>query len=256
LVIGASAAYASSMVVLNEVWYKQSPRQSFAFFNDSREWFQVDKVGHFYAAFQLSHMTARSLQWTGLSKRRSDSWGTATGFTVISSIEVFDGFSAAYGASVTDLIANAAGAAFYLGQQKLWNEIRLHPKFSFSRTDFAAQRPNVLGENLGQELIKDYNGQTYWLSFDADKFFPFPAWLNLAVGYGADGMIFANKQGNVAAGLDPHRQFYLGVDFDLTCIKTKSKILHALIFFLNMIKLPAPALEFSQGKVKMHALQF
>jgi hypothetical protein len=45
-------------------------------------------------------------------------------------------------------------------------------------------------------MLKDYNGQTYWLSVNLH--IPSPKaqktqWLNLAIGYGADGMITGRK---------------------------------------------------------------
>ncbi|NJM25882.1 MAG: DUF2279 domain-containing protein, partial [Bacteroidia bacterium] len=106
-------------------------------------------------------------------------------------VEIFDGFSDAYGASAGDLIADAAGPLLYLGQKALWQEVRIHPKFSFHQTRYAPMRPDLLGDNLTSEVLKDYNGQTYWLSVDVDKFIQFPRWLNIAVGYGAEEMITA-----------------------------------------------------------------
>ena len=38
----------------------------------------------------------------------------------------------------------------------------LHPKFSFHQTKFASQRPETLGASLNEQILKDYNGQTYW----------------------------------------------------------------------------------------------
>jgi hypothetical protein len=46
-----------------------------------------------------------------------------------------------------------------------------------------------------------------------------PKWLNLAVGYGADGMLSGNGENTTLAALDSaqrSRQFYLSVDLDLT----------------------------------------
>jgi uncharacterized protein YfiM (DUF2279 family) len=256
VVIGGSAAYAGAMVALSSAWYSQSAHQSFHFFNDANEWKQVDKMGHFYSAFQLSSIGSRMLIWSGINKKKSDVAGSITSFGIMSSVEVFDGYSSAYGASLSDLGANLAGSAFYWGQQKLWRETRIYPKFSFHRTGFAAQRPNVLGNGLNEEFLKDYNGQTYWFSVDIDKFFRFPKWINLAFGYGMQNMIYATTSANQSMGLDPYRQYYLSIDFDLTSIKTKSKFINSLIYFANMIKLPAPALEFSRNGVKAHALYF
>lgn len=174
----------------------------------------------------------------------------------MSSIEILDGFSTGYGASVSDLGANALGAGFFLGQNLLWNEIRIYPKFSFHRSDYAHQRPDILGNGLIEEMIKDYNGQTIWLSMDMDKFLKFPKWLNFSVGYGSESMIYARKNANIEQGFYPYRQLYLALDFDLTSIKSKSKAVNTLIYFINMIKLPAPTLEFSQHKVKGHLLYY
>lgn len=248
--------YTAAMVGLNEVWYKSFDRQSFAFFNDSKEWLQMDKVGHVYSAFHLSDATSRALQWTGLPKKKSDRIGTITSFVMMSSIEVFDGYSSGYGASSSDLLANALGGFIFLGQQALWNETRIHPKFSFHTTYLANQRPDVLGRNYSEKLLKDYNGQTYWLSVDMDEFMPFPEWLNLAVGYGGHNMVFATEGANLANGYAPYRQLYLSLDFDTKSIRTKSRTLKTILYLVNLIKLPSPTLEFSNGSIKTHAFYF
>lgn len=256
LIIGTSAAYVGTMIGLNEIWYSDFERQSFTFFNDNNEWKQMDKWGHFYSAFQLSNIGSRGLRWSGVQPTKADKIAALTSFLMISSIEVFDGFSSGYGASVGDLLANALGSGFYLGQQMLWKETRLHPKFSFHRTDYADLRPDVLGSSLIEQVIKDYNGQTYWVSVDADKFLHFPKWLNLGIGYGANGMVYATDEVNEANGYSAYRQYFLSLDFDVTAIKTNSKAVRTLLFFLNMIKIPGPTLEFSNGEVKAYAFYF
>lgn len=203
------------MAGLYQVWYRDYERQPFTFFNDNSEWKQVDKAGHFFTTFHLSDAASKTLQWCSLSKNKANAVGTLTGFLMMLPIEAFDGFSKAYGASGGDLVANAGGSAFFLGQQLLWDKVKITPKFSFHRTTFARQRPRVLGENWYSQIIKDYNGQTYCLSFDTDKFFKFPAWLNIAVGYGANEMIYANDNENLSVNLKPYRQYYLSFDIDL-----------------------------------------
>ena len=55
--IGVTATYAAgwtgTLIALNEIWYKDFPRSKFKTFNDSKEWLQVDKVGHTYSAYRL-----------------------------------------------------------------------------------------------------------------------------------------------------------------------------------------------------------
>jgi hypothetical protein len=254
VVVASSTAYVASMVGLNSLWYSQTPRESFHFFNDLREWQYMDKAGHFYSAFHLSAIGASSLRWCSVPAKKSGVIGSLAAFGILASIEVMDGFSSSYGASASDLAANALGSVFYIGQNLMWKDVRIYPKFSFHQTSFAAARPEVLGKNLPQQLFKDYNGQTYWLSVDVDKFCPFPAWLNLAVGYGATGMISARNDNTSA--YTPGRQFYLGLDLDLTAIQTRSKALKTVLFFANMIRIPFPALEFSKNGTKAYALYF
>ena len=56
--------------------------------------------------------------------------------------------------------------------------------------------------------------------------------------------------------IERNRQWYLSPDIDLTKIKTNKKLLKTLLFGLNAIKIPAPALYFSHGKLKGHLLYF
>lgn len=255
-VIGSAAGYGIALAGLNYLWYKDTEQQPFRFFNDNAEWKQVDKLGHFYSAFYLSYGTSAALRWCNVPAKKADVWGALTGFLVLVPIEVFDGFSEAYGASSGDLLADAAGPAFFIGQKMLWDEVRLVPKFSFRRTGYAALRPALLGDGIASEILKDYNGQTYWLSADMDKFMPFPKWLNLAAGYGAQGMVYARDAQNRSAGYQAYRQYYLGLDLDLTAVRTRSKALKTLLFIASCIRLPAPAIEFSRKKLTFRPLQF
>ncbi len=257
ITLGGTVGYSVSLLGLSHLWYSDTESQSFRFFNDNAEWKQVDKVGHFFSAYHFSHGTSRALQWSNVDQRKADLIGALVGFGVLLPIEILDGFSDAYGASVGDLAANAAGSAFFLGQSRLWGKPRIHPKFSFHRTRYAKLRSSLLGGDLSSEVLKDYNGQTFWLSFDMDKFIRFPRWLNIAAGYGGEGMIHARDLQNLEAGYDkPYRQYYLSIDFDLTSIKSRSKAINTLLFVANMIKIPAPALEFSHKGVKFHSLYF
>jgi hypothetical protein len=254
--IASGTAYGLTLIGLNELWYSDHQKQAFHFFNDNAEWKQVDKLGHFYSAFYLSYGTSSALSWCGVKQRKADLWGAVTGFLIMLPIEVFDGYSKAYGASSGDLLANATGAGFFLGQSLLWKEIRIQPKFSYHQSDYAALRPNVLGNSFTSELLKDYNGQTYWLSFDMDKFIRFPKWLNLAVGYGAEEMVYAHDGQNTAEGYHAYRQYYVALDFDLTGIKTRSKTLKTIFAIASMIKLPAPTIEFTSKGARLYAFYF
>jgi hypothetical protein len=124
----------------------------------------------------------------------------------------------------------------------------------------AKQRPNTLGKNYLQQTLKDYNGQTYWLSaniWSFNKKSSFPKWINIALGYGADQMLYGNSNTGNAMLENPNRQFYLSLDLDLTKIETNSEFLKTIFSIVNFVKIPAPALEItSKGDISFHYLYF
>jgi len=258
IAVGA-VGYGAAIYGLSELWYKASGFTSFRFFNDNAQWNQMDKAGHFFATYHFSRLGDNVLKWSGVEEKKAALWGSILGTAILIPIEILDGFSPDYGFSYGDMIANIAGSGFYLGQDLLWNEQRITPKFSFHQTSLAGVSPDLLGNGLVEELFKDYNGQTYWLSFDIRAFAKeskFPKWLNMAVGYGAHDMVRGSEGQNNMAGFESYRQGYLGIDFDLTAIKTSKKWLKTTLFVLDMIKLPAPTLEFSKNGVKGYFFYF
>ena len=259
-VLLSAAAYGVALYGLNEAWYDDFPRSEFHFFNDNTQWKQLDKAGHFYSAFHLSNTGIHLLKKAGVPQKKAHFWGGMMGIIILTPIEILDGFSEEYGASWGDIIANTAGSMVAMGQHMLWQEVRIKPKFSFSSSPYADQRPNVLGDGFHEELLKDYNGQTYWLSVDLYAFLKtpkFPKWLNIAIGYGAENLVYANDAANLANGFDSYRQYYLALDFDLSHIQSKSKFLNTMLYLVDLIHLPAPALEYNRSQGwKFHILAF
>jgi hypothetical protein len=106
-------------------------------------------------------------------------------------------------------------------------------------------------------LLKDYNGQTYWLSFNVASFLPvnsdFPYWLNLSAGYGAEGMIGARSNptsinGKPIPEFPRFRKFYFAPDANLYSIPTNSSFYNTAAYLTKFSKIPAPALEWSKLK--------
>ncbi|GAA3791577.1 DUF2279 domain-containing protein [Corallibacter vietnamensis] len=247
-----------TLVGLNQLWYADYPKSKFHTLNDNEEWLQMDKLGHVFSSYQLGRVGADVLNWSGVSKKNQLIYGATLGFGFLTVVEVFDGFSQEWGFSWGDMAANAAGTGLYVGQELLWKEQRIVLKYSFHRTQYAAQRPDKLGSGLTEEFLKDYNGQTYWLSFNMSSFFKdskIPKWLNIALGYGADGMLTGTN--THLSNYDRGRQYYLSLDVDLTRIKTNSHVLKTLFSVFNTIKIPFPALEINEKNgVKLHAVYF
>ncbi|HEY0676819.1 MAG TPA: DUF2279 domain-containing protein [Chitinophagaceae bacterium] len=265
-----TVAYAGSFIALNEAWYKGYPKTSFKTFDDSKEWLQVDKVGHAWSAYSLGKHSSDIWQWAGLPHKKAVLIGGLSGAAYLTVIEFLDAHSARWGWSWADMGANVLGSGLFISQELLWKEQRVQFKFSSNIQSYnASLRPrtdDLFGKSVPEKIFKDYNGQTYWLSFNLKSFFPesrLPSWLNISAGYGADGMLggFENKwttDGTVITRYDVNRkrQLYFAPDIDLTKIKTRKKGIRTILSLLNAVKFPAPAIEFSGGKVKGHWLYF
>lgn len=258
LVTAANAAFwTGSLLVLNHSWYDKYERSEFHFFNDLKEWQQMDKVGHIWTSYQISRHTAKMWDWAGYNSKTSIILGGVSGIAYLSLIEILDGYSSGWGFSWSDMGANFIGSGLYSAQQLLWEQQKVTVKFSFFPNQYPADLRERQEDLLGTgpvAVFKDYNAQTYWLSANIHSFFPdsrLPKWLNLAVGYSASGMLgglenkWEDAGGNEITRFDipRHRHFYLSPDIDLTKIPTRSGFLKTAFFVLDMIKIPAPALE-------------
>ena len=233
----------------------------------------MDKIGHGWAAYNTGKASAAMWQWAGLSHKKAVLLGGLSGAGYLTVIEILDGFSSQWGFSWGDMTANVVGSGLFISQELLWQEQRIQYKFSFHRNTYDdpmldKRADDLFGKSWYERMLKDYNAQAYWFSANIKSFFKqtnIPAWLNVAVGYGADGMFggfdnkWADTQGNPITRYDIQRkrQFYLAPDIDFTKIKTNKKWLRTVFTFLNAFKCPAPALMLdSKGKLKVYAIYF
>lgn len=246
-----------TLIGLNQLWYSDFERSKFHTVNDNAEWLQMDKIGHVFTSYQLGKHGAQLLNWSGVSNKNQLVYGATLGFTFLTAVEVLDGFSEEWGFSWGDILANGAGTGLYIGQQLLWNEQRIALKYSFHQTRYAEMNPEKLGKSFLEQILKDYNGQTYWLSFNLYSFFKnskIPKWLNIALGYSGEGMITGLKDvdNQVLTSNSRYRQYYLSFDVNLNGIRTNSRFLKSIFDVFNMIKIPFPTLELSKNKGTFH----
>jgi hypothetical protein len=265
-------AYGGTLTALYMTWYKNYPQSRFHFFNDNKEWLQVDKAGHAWSAYSEGRASEKMWEWAGLSRRQSIWIGGLSGLAYQSIIEVLDGFSAEWGFSWGDYVGNITGCGLLIGQELGWKEQRISFKFSTHRNYYANAELNeraddIYGKSLPERILKDYNAQTYWLSANIHSFLKdcdIPGWFNIAIGYGAEGMFGAvNNEWTDENGLfhdrsdiKRYRQFYIAPDVDFTKIKTKSKFLKTAFFILNSFKFPTPSFELSNKRMKWNWLHF
>ena len=264
--IGINTLYAgvwsSSLVMLNQTWYKEYPKSSFHTFNDAGEWMQMDKFGHAYTSYQISKSLTSLYRWTGMQPKKAVIAGTIVTLGYQASIEYLDGRSAAWGFSWSDIAANTSGGLLFGIQQYFWNQQYILFKESYSNSPYAKLRPNILGNNLAERYLKDYNGQTYWLSFAPKSILPnakIPNWLLLSVGYSVDAKIIGDKNSYISSNNETYtasREFLLSLDIDLSKLPIKRRWIKNILRPINAIKIPLPTLRWKNGICYGHGMYF
>lgn len=264
--VGIGAGWVGSIGGLASVWYKEDWGGGFKLFNDGAEWLQMDKIGHAYAGFHLTRNINNLYNWGGNTKRQRLLLGASLAMGYLASFEVLDGFADDWGFSWWDIAANTTGVAWFIWQELLWEEQRLKLKFSASPSLYAAFRPETLGNSFSERLLKDYNGQTYWLNITPRQFAKnhewLPPWLSFSFGYSVAEKLhgFNNTYTTETYfGLqtfNAKRQYLFSIDIDLEAIPVKKPWVKTLFSLLNHIKIPFPAIEYSDGRFKGHGVYF
>jgi hypothetical protein len=265
-----SIAGVASLAGLGSLWYSDQFDGKFKSINDSQTWLQIDKLGHSVTAYQISNQLYHINLWSGFNEAQAVGYAYLTSTLFQLSIEVMDGFSEGYGFSFPDIGANLFGTSLFLGQQLLFKDQPIKLTFSFSNSGLQGPFTNELekdrarklyGTTFLNNLFKDYNGQTYWLSVNlwkiAGKPNNFPKWLNLDFGYSVDNVLgsFSNgwriqqngKSVVYTSELPRTRQFLFSFSVDTENLKIFKK-LQGITFVFSTIKMPAPALEYNNQK--------
>ncbi|MEY4604682.1 MAG: hypothetical protein RIT43_1974 [Bacteroidota bacterium] len=259
---GIGLAWAGSMGTLWGVWYSKEELSRFHFFNDGNFWLQMDKAGHFYTSYQISRLTNDIFTWSGIKPSRA-AWiasGISVGYQT--TLELFDGLSKNWGFSIHDFGYNVLGTSLFTTQELLLGEQWILPKFSYFQSPYAKLRPEILGTSFGERLLKDYNGQTYWLSlhpFLPSRESSFPKWICFSIGYSADAKLkgdmdtYTHTDGTVYSA---HREWLFSMDLDFSRIPVKKPFWKKVLKQFNWLKLPFPALKLSNGKLTAVPIYF
>lgn len=231
-------------ILIYFLWYRESLNSSFHFFDDSLEWLGMDKIGHFITSFYISLIIYYILNLDS----ESDFWiYSILGFVLQFPIELFDGFCSGYGFSVYDLLANGLGSAAFGIQILYFKKIKIIPSFLFIPSPYSFFRPNLLAYNMISQIVKDYNGQIYWLSFSPNdiKINFLPRWILFSFGYGADGLlgghdnIWGEKDEFEFTYIERKPQIYFSIDIDFSELLPNT-IFQKYYWIFRFIKIPLP----------------
>jgi len=257
-------------------WYDKYDQESFHLFDDWDEWQNMDKAGHVYSAYLQSSLMYDLSKWTGYTDEKALLISSVASLWGQMNIEIMDGFSSEWGFSVPDVASNLVGTGLFYAQQKIWKEQRLRMKMSYWPVSYS-QEPlysengllsvslrdrseDLYGSGTIERFLKDYNGQTIWLSADVRSFFPesrFPKFLGLALGFSAQNMFGGydntwdefNNRFVIDDNLFPRSsQIILALDYNLLAVKHSTQFGTALFKILNVFKFPAPAVSYDTSE--------
>ncbi len=248
----AMAADAAALVALNRLWYVDYERTRFHWHDDLDNWLQQDKLGHVVTALHVARGLGAYARWSGLDPRRAALYGGGLSLFFLAQIEILDGFSTGWGASWSDITANAVGAGWgalhVADPRSRWVTM----KWSYGPSPF--REPDA---GLAANALKDYDGATFWLVLQpgggamahAGRW---PEWLGIAVGHSGDGLVRA-----LPTEADPHRRVFLvAPDIDAVALLEpfgpRWQMVGRVLSFLH---LPGPALRLAPD-IRFHWFYF
>jgi hypothetical protein len=221
-------------------WWKDQ-RQAFHFVNDNNYALGMDKIGHFYAGNLLAHAFSSGLEAGNLTIEQSALYGSAASLLFELYVEIEDGYGPDWGFSPGDLAGDVLGAAFSLSQYYYPFLKNFQTRFSYIPSDKMRN-----GTHRGGNMIDDYEGQKYWLSFRMKNLLPegvsnyWPSFLMLSVGMGV-----SNLDGS-GGGI---REFFVAFDLDAEEIPLYGKGWQFVKNTLNYFHFPMPGIRVSPDAV-------
>jgi len=244
LVGTAAVAAVYSLHQAQSVWWTED-----AEFKVIEDWdfaIQADKAGHFMGGYFFSTLYHETLIACGVSRDASIWAGGLLGLSYQTYVEILDGYAKGWGFSMSDQYANTLGAGFFVIQHYVPFLQNFQPKWQYIPADWAGERPRHNVDRTGN-FIDDYNSNTFWMSMninnmlskDAEKYWP--DWLMLSIGYGAR---------NIETGHEDERarRIMIGLDYNLVeLLPDGPNWWNWFKQTANLIKLPAPTIEFTRG---------
>jgi len=165
----------------------------------------VDKLGHAYTSYMITEFLHSAILRNSSDPQGAHFTAALTSLSLMTYIEVLDGYSGDHGFSYEDMVMNIAGAGFSVFRNSIPG---MREKIAF--------RMQYLPSPLSSfEPFGDYSGQKYLLALKLGGFDMFRdtpmRYLELHSGYYARG--FSKEERN--AGYERERNFYVGIGVNL-----------------------------------------
>jgi len=217
-------------------WWKDQ-RSSFHFVDDKAYALGIDKVGHFYAGNLLAHAFSSGLEAGNIQSEQAAIYGGIASLMFELYVEIEDGYGPNWGFSLADAAGDLLGAAYSVGQYYYPVLKNIQARFSYIPTKELRE-----GNHQGGNMIDDYEGQKYWLSFRLKNLMPeamaqyWPSFLMLSVGMGVK---------DLDGGGGGTREFYIALDLDAEELPLYGKGWQFVKNTLNFFHFPMPGIRIS-----------
>lgn len=208
--------------VLNWDYFKNDPKTGDeGWFSENTKNGGMDKLGHFYSSYALSHILAAIYEDSGYSNRQGGALGALSSFGLASWIEFGDSFSD-YGFSYEDCIMNLMGS---MAGYVLYTCPALSEKIDF-RIEYSPEFDKA-------DFITDYENQKFLMALKFDGF-DFARqnhlkYLELHLGYYTKG--YARNNSN------RERNIYVGIGINISGLFKRFSMPKTATVF-NYIQLP------------------
>jgi hypothetical protein len=233
VVIGIGAVTAGGIVLINQNYihqkwwpYRGKWHVDFANAKDGN-WF--DKLGHMTAWYMIADGVRELYKIAGMN----DDDARLTGLIYAAGLHLFteghEGYGPHFGFDPLDVtfgVGFGAGLMFMQGKSDFFRRISM--KMSYWPDPSHANHPMYKNSKTQEyHWMKDYEAQRYWLSYDIKD-----GW-SVAIGANLDDFLMNRGKW----------QIYISPDYDLKQIDAGSEILNDALSFLNLVKLPTPAIR-------------
>ena len=243
--LGLTGGYAGLYLYFHHAWWSGTPAKNWFVEND---WDQlerdVDKFGHFFGGYQLTRVTSELLRAGCMDQTRASLVAALYAYAFQFQIEEWDGTQQMYGFSPPDLIADAAGAAFAVAQQRSKALQAIKPVWSYTPTE-SYRRRNEPGHAGQPRATTDYAGQTYWFSTDVNALLPdrakpfWPALIRFSPGYSITDYVDPRS----GAGIRAKRRIFVSLDLDTEHLPGDNKVWRTIKHELSFLRIPGPTLQ-------------
>ncbi len=241
---------------MTQHFFRDYPYGKFHLKQDWKTWRGMDKFYHNYGSYQMSALFYQANKLSGFDSIKALNLAFLESTLFSTTKEFADGHIDIGGWSWYDILMNFTGNSLFYSQQRFLGKQKIYYKYSYFSSDLQKYNPTVLGTSYKNYWLKDYNGETFWLSTAlGDWNLTGNKWLKplgICVGYGANNLI--EEWDNPSSFTQPrYSQYYLGLDINWQQIQTNNKVLKTVFFLLNRFRFPLPSLEInSLGKLQFH----